>query len=55
VAGAVIPLNVNTAPLGAILEICTAAFPVFVMATCWLEVAPVATLPKLRLVELAAN
>ena len=55
VAGAVIPLKVNPAPLGEILEICTAALPVFVIATCWVEVAPTATLPKLRLVELAVN
>ena len=54
-AGAVSPVTENPVPLGVILEICTAAFPVFVMATCWLEVAPVATLPKLRLVELAVN
>lgn len=54
-AGAVIPLNVNTGPLGEILEICTAAFPVFVSATCCVELAPTATLPKLRLVELALN
>jgi hypothetical protein len=55
VAGAVIPVKVNPAPLGEILEICTAALPMFVIATCWVEVAPIATLPKLRLGELALN
>ena len=54
-AGAVSPLTENPVPLGVILETCTAAFPVLVIATCWVEVAPMVTLPKLRLVELAVN
>jgi len=37
------------------LEICTGAFPVLVIATCCVELLPIPTLPKLRLVELAVN
>ena len=55
VAGAVSPVKVNPAPLEVILEICTGAFPVLVIATCCVELAPTPTLPKLRLVELAVN
>jgi len=55
VAGAVIPAKVNSAPLRPILEICTAALPVLVIATCCVEMAPTATLPKLRFVELAVS
>jgi hypothetical protein len=55
VAGAVSPLTVNPAPLGAIWETCTAAFPELVSVTCCVELPPTATLPKLRLVGLAVN
>lgn len=54
-AGAVSPLTVNPAPLGEIWETCTAAFPELLSVTCSVEFAPIATLPKLRLVELAVN
>lgn len=55
VAGAVSPLTANPAPLGVILEICTAAFPVLVTVTCCVGLLPIATVPKLRLVGLALN
>lgn len=55
VAGAVKPLTEYPVPLAVTAETLTAAFPVLVMTTCWLELLPVAIVPKLRLEELALN
>jgi hypothetical protein len=55
VAGVVIPFTEKPVPVTEMLEIFTAAVPVFVKATCLVELEPVATLPKLTGVGLACN
>ena len=55
VAGVVTPLALNPAPLGAIVEIWTAAVPVLVSVICFAELLPEATLPKLRFAGLACS
>ena len=55
VAGVVTPLTEYPVPLTATVEILTAAFPVLVRTTDCVVLLPVATDPKLILVELALN
>lgn len=55
VVGVVTPLVVRPAPAVVTVEILTAAFPVFVKRICFSADVPVATVPKLRLVEFALN
>jgi hypothetical protein len=52
VAGAVTPLTETPAPVAVTAEIFTAAVPEFVNVTCFTELAPVFTLPKLKLLWL---
>jgi hypothetical protein len=51
----VIPLKLNPVPLGVIWEIVSDEPPEFVSFSVRLKLLPVVTLPKLRLVGLAAN
>jgi hypothetical protein len=55
VSGRVIPLKLNPPPLGVIWEIVTADPPEFVSFSATVELLPVVTFPKLRLVGLAAS
>jgi hypothetical protein len=55
VSGRVIPLKLKPVPLGVICEIVRADPPVFVSFSATVELLPVVTFPKLRLVGLAAN
>jgi hypothetical protein len=54
VSGKVIPLKLNPVPLAVICEMVTAVPPEFVSFSARVDVLPVVTLPKLRLVGLAA-
>jgi len=49
VAGVVIPLTETPVPVATTLEMLTAALPEFVRITCFTELVPVLTFPKLRL------
>ena len=55
VNGRVIPLKLNPAPLGVICEIVSADPPEFVSFSAKLELLPVVTFPKPRLVGLAVS
>ena len=55
VAGVVIPFTEKPVPVTEMLEIFTAAVPVFVRTTCLVELEPVSTLPKLTDAMLACN
>ena len=55
VAGAVKPLTENPVPLTVTAEIFTDALPLLVTVNCCLPLLPVATVPKLRLDELALS
>jgi hypothetical protein len=55
VTGVVIPFTEKPVPVTEMLEIFTAAVPVFVKTTCLVELEPVATFPKLTEVGLACN
>lgn len=55
VAGVVTPVTLNPVPAATMLEICTAAFPVLVKVMFCEALVPVATVPKLRLLGLAAS
>lgn len=55
VTGLDTPLELKPVPPDVIVEIWTAAVPVFVSVICFAELLPEATLPKLRLVGLACN
>ena len=55
VMGVVTPLEVMPAPVLVMLEILTAAFPVFVKTICFCTELPIATDPKLTVVEFAFN
>ena len=49
VAGVAIPLTETPVPVAAIPEMLTAAFPEFVKITCFTELVPEFTFPKLKL------
>jgi hypothetical protein len=55
VSGRVIPLKLNPAPLGVICEIVRAVPPELVSFSARVDVLPVVTFPKLRLVGLAVS
>jgi len=55
VVGVAIPLVVKPAPTEVMLEIVTAAFPVFVKTIGFSADVPVPTVPKLRLAVFAVN